>query len=43
MKRRDYQELAGYAHPEKGITFVPASCVDFSENLTFLQDRILKM
>lgn len=42
FEERDYQQLSGCAHPEKGITFVPYSSVDFDENLTFSSAQIAK-
>lgn len=37
---RDYTALAGYVHPERGVTFTPYSTVDFDRDLTFMPEHI---
>ncbi|MCC8128400.1 MAG: hypothetical protein LIO51_00450 [Clostridiales bacterium] len=38
----DYETLAEYVHPEKGVTFTPNTTVDAASNLTFLPDALVE-
>ncbi|MCC8182020.1 MAG: hypothetical protein LIO45_03430 [Clostridiales bacterium] len=38
----DYETLAEYVHPEKGVTFTPNTTVDTASNLTFLPDELIQ-
>ena len=40
IKDRDYELLSQYAHPEKGVLFVPYSYIDYQKNLMFKPKQI---
>lgn len=40
IRNRDYQLLADYVHPEKGIIFSPDSYVDYNEDPIFSAEQI---
>ena len=40
IKERDYEELAGYVHPEYGVIFVPYTTVNLSANKCFTAKQV---
>lgn len=40
MQARDYETLASFVHPERGVTFTPYSSVNFDTDLTFTSAQI---
>lgn len=40
LKEKNYEALAGYIHPEQGVTFTPYSTVDQSADRNFTADQI---
>ena len=40
IKDRDYEELAGYVHPEYGVIFVPYTTVNLSTNKCFTAKQV---
>ncbi len=40
LKEKDYEALAGYVHPEEGVTFSPYSTVDHGADQRFTADEI---
>ncbi|MCD8381782.1 MAG: hypothetical protein LUC30_02520 [Clostridiales bacterium] len=42
IRSGDYETLAEYVHPEKGVTFTPNTTVDAVSNLNFLPDALVE-
>lgn len=40
LKSKDYEALASYVHPSRGVTFTPYSTVDFQQDQHFSADQI---
>ena len=40
LKKGDYETLAAYVHPERGVTLTPYSTVDFDQDQCFTADQI---
>ena len=43
LKEKDYETLAGYVHPERGVTFSPYSTVDLEADQRFSADQIREL
>lgn len=40
LQAQDYETLASYVHPDRGVTFTPYSTVDFQQDQRFSADQI---